>query len=137
MAVQEIADTTWTSSTVNSQTVYTSASGEVMASTDNSFVSGDITSNISGKKILVDFEVLVAYANVAATLILEGSLDGTNWGLVDTLDSDTEPDGTGRQLYVADLTSHTSIPLFRLHFNVGGLTVGGSGRCKFRYSFTA
>ena len=137
MAVQEIADTTWTSSTVNSQTVYTSADGEVMSSAANSFVSGDITSNLAGKKILVDFEILVAYSDVAATLILEGSLDGTNWGTISTLDSDTEPNSTGRQVYVADLTDHSSIPKFRLHFNAGGLTVGTTGKCKFRYAFTA
>jgi len=136
MAIQQISDTTWTSSTVNNQTVYTSAESQTIGSSD-SLVSGDITQNVSAKKFIVDFEITAAYNDVAAKLEVEGSLDGTNWGVVDTLDSDTDPHNTGRTVYVADLTSYTSIPLLRIHFNSGALGVGNSGKCKFRYAFTS
>lgn len=136
MAIQQISDTAFTSSTVNNQTVYTSAESQTIGSND-SLVSGDITQNVSAKKFILDFEITTAYNDVAAKLEVEGSLDGTNWGVVDSLSSDTDPHNTGRTLYIVDLTSYTSIPLLRIHFNSGALGVGTSGKCKFRYAFTS
>ena len=139
MAVVQISDTTWTSSTVNSQTLFTSATSQAASAVgaSNSLVSGNITSNLSGKKVLISHTIATGYANVAATLTLEGSFDGTNFGTVATLDSDTEPDVAATEVYVVDLTSYTSIPYFRIHFNASGLNLGtGSATSVFKYAYT-
>ena len=137
MAVVQISDTTWTSSTVNSQTIYTSATSQAVTSTDR-LVSGNITSDLAGSKILISHTIATGYANVAATLTLEGSCDGTNWGTLVTLDSDTEPDVAQTDVYLADLTSYTSIPYFRIHFNAGAANLGStSATSVFKYAFTA
>ena len=139
MAVIQISDTTWTSSTVNSQTVYTSATSQDAAAVgaSNSLVSGNITSNLAGKKILISHTIATGYADVAATITLEGSFDGTNWGSLVTLDSDTQPNVAAVETYVADLTNYTSIPYFRIHFNANGLNLGtGSATSVFKYAFT-
>ena len=137
MSVIQISDTTWTSSTVNSQTVYTSATSQAITST-NSLVSGNITSNLAGKKILISHTIATGYADVAATLTLEGSFDGTNFGNLVTLDSDTQPNDAGTEVYVADLTNYTSIPYFRIHFNAGAANLGStSATSSFKYAFTA
>ncbi len=137
MAVVQISDTTWTSSTVNSQTLYTSATSQAVTST-NSLVSGNITSNLSGKKVLISHTIATGYADVAATLTLEGSFDGTNWGTLVTLDSDTQPNVAATEVYVADLTDYTSIPYFRIHFNAGAANLGStSATSTFKYAYTA
>jgi len=137
MAVVQISDTTWTSSTVNSQTVFTSATSQAITST-NSLVSGNITSNLAGKKILISHTIATGYADVAATLVLEGSFDGTNFGTLVTLDSDTQPNVAATEVYVADLSSYTSIPYFRIHFNAGAADLGStSATSVFKYAYTA
>ena len=139
MAVVQISDTTWTSSTVNSQTVYTSATSQAASSVgaSNSLVSGNITSNLAGNKILISQTIATGYADVAATLTLEGSTDGTNWGTLVTLDSDTTPNVAQTDVYVVDLSSYTSIPYFRIHFNASGLNLGtGSATSVFKYGYT-
>jgi len=136
MAVVQISDTTWTSSTVNSQTVYTSATSQAITSTD-SLVSGNITSNLAGNKILISQTIATGYADVAATLTLEGSTDGTNWGTLVTLDADTTPNVAQTDVYVADLSSYTSIPYFRIHFNASALNLGStSATSVFKYAYT-
>ena len=136
MAVVQISDTTWTSSTVNSQTLYTSATSQAITTT-NSLVSGNITSNLSGKKILISQTIATGYADVAATLTLEGSFDGTNWGSLVTLDADTQPNVVATEVYTVDLTTYTSIPYFRIHFNAGAENLGStSATSVFKYAYT-
>tara|TARA_R100000234_G_scaffold120054_1_gene105132 strand:+ start:4414 stop:4719 length:306 start_codon:yes stop_codon:yes gene_type:complete len=101
-------------------------------------VSGNITSNLSGKKVLISHTIATGYADVAATLTLEGSFDGTNWGTLVTLDSDTQPNVAATEVYVADLTDYTSIPYFRIHFNAGAANLGStSATSTFKYAYTA
>jgi len=136
MAVVQISDTAWTSSTVNSQTIFTSATSQAVTGT-NSLVSGNITSNLAGKKVLISHAIATGYDDVVATLTLEGSFDGTNFGTLVTLDADTEPNSAATEVYVADLTSYTSIPYFRIHFNASGQNLGTtSATSTFKYAYT-
>ena len=136
MAVVQISDTTWTSSSVNNQTIYTSATSQTITTT-NSLVSGNITSNLSGNKILISHTIATGYADVAATLTLEGSFDGTNWGSLVTLDADTQPNVAATEVYTVDLSTYTSIPYFRIHFNAGAANLGSTSATSiFKYGYT-
>lgn len=92
--------------------------------------------NFMGTKFICGIQVTVAFADVAATLILQTSLDGTNWVDSDTLSTDTTPNVTGTYVYLADLTSVYS-PYARLIFNKGGLTINTTGKLKFLYAIPA
>lgn len=115
-------DTTGTNAATNY--IYSNYFGKSASLPHNSFM---------GSKIMVGINVTVAFSDVAATLIAQGSIDGTNWGLIDTLDTDTTPNVTGVQLYELDLTDW-QVPYVRLIFNVGGLNVGTSGKLRFLYA---
>ena len=92
-----------------------------------------IRNSFMGSKVLVGINITVAFEDVAATLILQVSFDGTNWYDLSTLDSDTTPNVTGVQTFLADFSS-TYAPYARLIFNKGGLDVGEAGTIKFMYA---
>ena len=92
-----------------------------------------IRNSFMGSKILVGINITVAFEDVAATLILQVSFDGTNWYDLSTLDSDATPNVTGVQTFLADFSS-TYAPYARLIFNKGGLDVGEAGTIKFMYA---
>lgn len=92
-----------------------------------------LRTNASGKKIVIGFNITVAFANVAATGTVEVSADGTNWATQSTFSQDLTPDVTGAQVYVLDLTA-TYAPYVRIKFNASGLKIERSGRVKFFYA---
>jgi hypothetical protein len=104
--------------------IYTQPFGSSATKIRNSFM---------GSKVLVGINITVAFEDVAATLILQVSFDGTNWYDLSTLDSDTTPNVTGVQTFLADFSS-TYAPYARLIFNEGGLDVGEAGTIKFMYA---
>lgn len=118
------------------------AESSVLAATTDALASPIIGSlsepknAFSNKKITVGLDVTVAFADVAATLIVEGSPDGTNWATVATASSDVDPHLTGVKIYLADLTG-IFVPFYRLILNKGGLIVGTSGKAKFIYAIPA
>tara|TARA_R100000995_G_scaffold65033_1_gene34083 strand:- start:10361 stop:10912 length:552 start_codon:yes stop_codon:yes gene_type:complete len=74
---------------------------------------------VNGKKIVVGFNITTAGANVTSDFHIEGSMDGKNWVMIgSSLDDDIEPDGTGVQLYTADLSDYT-LSWYRLVNNDG------------------
>lgn len=117
----------------NGYKVGTSATTAVQASTGDNSVSPVISNDLGDKKVLVGINVIVAYLDVAATLIVEGSTDASNWVTLATASSDVAPNVTGVKLYLVDLSSIRA-PYYRLKFNGGGLNVGTSGTLKFIYA---
>jgi len=89
-----------------------------------------INDQINGKKIAMGVNVVVGFDDVAATLLLEGSHDGTNFHTVDTLSSDTTPNVTGVKSYLADLTD-VKVPYLRMNFNGGTAAINTTGTLKF------
>jgi len=131
----EIQNKAFTSVTVGLHRVKTSALSDAMtASTSQSLASLPITDSLAGSKKVIEFVVETAFANVAATLILEGSLTGDVWTTLATISSDTEPDVVGTKVYTMDTSTYGSIPYVRFHFNPTGLTISSAGKCQFRYS---
>ena len=123
----------FTKVTKNGKLVGTSAETTVLAAATDNAVSPTITEALDNKKVLVGIQVTTAFSDVAATLIVEGSTDGTNWATLATASSDTTPNVAGVKLYLADL-SDIYAPYYRLNFNNGGLSAGTSGKLKFIYS---
>jgi hypothetical protein len=126
--------------------VGTSALSAVVAnSTDNivSRVFGDTATTadltlarndgLCGNKVIVGWITSVAFDNVVATCILQGSYDGTNWITLATVASDTTPDVTGTYQTLVDLTS-VKVPYLRLNFNPTGQAINTSGKLYFFYS---
>ena len=125
------------SATVAGYTVKTTPTTSALSSGTDTLVSTNIASNtdeIENKKIIMGMDVKVAFSNVAATLKVQASHNGTDWADVATLSSDTTPDVTGVKTFVADLTN-VYAPYFRLHFNDSGLNVGTSGTTQFFYAY--
>jgi hypothetical protein len=124
---------------------YTAASA-VLSNTANNLTSyfiGYTSTNtsiprnhFSGKKIYAGINISVAYADVNAVLLFEGSYDGTNWFTIATMDSDTTPNVTGVQMTQVDLTS-IHVPYYRLNFNSSGLNCGTDGKLAFLYCIPA
>tara|TARA_R100000234_G_scaffold89170_1_gene57512 strand:+ start:496 stop:909 length:414 start_codon:yes stop_codon:yes gene_type:complete len=127
----------FTGATVGSYSVKTSAESDTLAAGDNSLASVSITDKLAGNKIVVEQVITVAYADVAANLLVEGSLSGTSWATLATLSSDTTPNNTGTYVYAVDLTNFANVPYIRFHFNQNAQTVGQSGKCTFRYAVAA
>lgn len=94
--------------------------------------SAKIRNSFMGGKIMVGIQIDTAFADVEATLVTQISYDGTTWYTLETLDSDTTPNVTGLQMYVADFTN-VYAPYVRLAFNAGGLTIVTDGYLKFLY----
>lgn len=129
------------SSTVQGYTVLTSAESAVVGTATDSIASTTINStvhSIENKKIIMGIETTVAFADVAATLKVQASHNGTDWADVVTLSADTEPDASPVEVkpYLADLTDVFS-PFFRLVFNDpdGTLAIGTSGKLKFFFAY--
>lgn len=97
---------------------------------------GEVRNAFMGKKVLVGINITVAFADVNATVVSQISHDGVTWVDYATLDSDSTPNVTGVQLYLADFTS-TDAPYTRIAFNGGGLKIGNTGRVQFIYCVPA
>jgi len=137
----EVQSKAFSAATVGSYSVKTSAESDVLGAATNSLASVNLADDVSGKKIVVEMNVTVAFSDVAATLVVEGALSnpGTSysWATLDTLSADTTPNVTGPKVFVADLTNYVNIPYVRFHFNPGGLSVGTSGKAQFKYAIKA
>jgi len=125
----------WTKTTQNrEQTPYLVGESSTVVAMANSQVNSDnIVEDMGGKKQLVGINVTTAGSDVAATLIVQGSHNGTDWVTLATATEDTTPNVTGVKLALVDLTNIYT-PFYRLAFNAGGLTTGTTGRFKFIYS---
>jgi len=124
--------------TANGFTVQTTAESNVFTagSGAESLISPLISTNvdnINDKKLIMGLDVTVAYANVAATLVLQASHNGTDFVTYATLSADTEPDQTGVKLFVVD-TTNLFAPFYRLVFNPTTLNAGTSGKAKFFFA---
>ena len=123
----------WTKKSENGYLVGTSAETAVLPDATGNQVSPTITEELGNKKTLVGINVTTAFSDVASTLIVEGSTDGTNWCTLATASSDTTPNVTGVKLYLVDLSS-IKAPYYRLNHNAGGLSLGILGKLKFIYT---
>ena len=138
MAIQSL--TTWTETISGGYKTYESELAAVNSSTGDSVASAVINEDLNGKKVMIGFETTIAYADVAAVLSVEASMDGgTTYGVVATASSDTDPhDTAGQKYFSADLSDVNGMGPFRIHWNGGtGVTavnVATSGRCKLSYS---
>ena len=88
----------------------------------------------SNTKFMVGINVNIAFTGGAATLVVQGSGDGTNWVTVATASSNLSSviTGPGTTWYLVDLTS-IFLPYYRLVFNAGGATVNRVGRLQMMY----
>ena len=118
MAIEQQARD-WKSLTINSIVARKIDRSYALASGSNSIATNKITEDINGKKLIVAVSVEVAFADVAMVATIEGSLDGTNWMVVNKITSDLKPNILGVSFYTTDLTDHTSIPYYRVHINGG------------------
>jgi hypothetical protein len=138
MAIQALAS--WTETVSGGYKTYESELATVNGSTGDSVASAAIYDDLNGKVVLIGFETTIAYADVAAVLSVEGSLDGgSTWGVVATASADTDPhDTAGQKYFQADCSNVKGVGIFRIHFNGGtgvtGVNVATSGRCKLSYS---
>ena len=138
MAIQSL--TTWNETVSGGYKTYETELSAVHSSTGDSVASPAINDDLNEKKVMIGFETTVAYADVAAVLSVEASMDGgTTWGVVATASSDLDPhDTAGQKYFVADLSDVKGMGHFRIHMNGGtGVTavnMGTSGRCKLSYS---
>lgn len=126
-------------STVQGYTVLTSAISATLSGATDKIGSTTINSSthsIENKKIIMGIETTVAFADVAATLKIQASHNGTDWVDVVTLSADTEPNASPVEAkpYFGDLSNIFS-PFFRFIFNDGALSVGTSGRLKFFFAY--
>lgn len=120
--------------------VYTSAETAVLANATDNAVSLPLTSattplynGLNGNKVMMGVQVTTAFSDVAGEVILQGSMDGSNWVNISTIIADSTPNVTGVKLALADLTS-VKVPMYRLNFNSAGNSVGTSGKLKFLFS---
>lgn len=138
MAIQAL--TSWTETVSGGYKTYETEESAVNSSTGDSVASPTIYDDLNGRKVMIGFETTVAYADVAAVLSVEGSMDGgSTWGVVATASSDLDPhDTAGQKYFSADLSAVKGIGLFRIHFNggtgVATVNVGTSGKQKLSYS---
>lgn len=95
--------------------------------------SATFTLGIGLQRPIVQLVKTVAFSDVAATLKLQGSLDGTNWVTLETLDSDVTHT-TGTLVYFPDLTTKEA-PYYRFIFNDGSLAAGTAGRFKILFAY--
>ena len=124
--------------TVNGYTVKTTGTSSTLSGATDTLVSPNISANtdtIENKKIVAGIDIKVAFSDVAATLVLQVSHNGTDWADAVTISSDTTPNVTGVKTFLVDLTNIYA-PYFRIHFNPTGLSVGTSGTAQFFYAFT-
>jgi hypothetical protein len=89
--------------------------------------------NIGGRKILVGFDIKVAYADVVAILDVQGSVDGTNWTKLVEVTSDMTPNVTGATSFLVDLTN-IFCPYYRIIANRSGLNLATSGQMVLYYA---
>ena len=138
MAVQSL--TQWTETVSGGYKTYESEESTVNAGTGDSVTSAVINDDLNEKIVMIGFETTVAYADVAAVLSVEASMDGgTTWGVVATASADLDPhDTAGQKFFQADLSNVKGMGPFRIHFNGGtGVTavnVGTNGKQKLSYS---
>lgn len=92
-----------------------------------------VRNSMFGSKIPVAINITTAFADVVAILVTQISYDGTNWVTLETLDSDTTPNVTGIQTYLADFST-SKAPYARLLFNSSTLQINTTGRIKFMYA---
>jgi hypothetical protein len=120
--------------TVNTMEVGISATSTVNASTaDTVTLTIPNGHNIGGRKILVGYDIKVAYADVVAIMDVQGSVDGTNWTKLVEVDDDITPDVTGATSFLVDL-SDIYCPYYRIIANRSGLNMGTSGKMVIYFS---
>jgi hypothetical protein len=125
------------STLTNGYTVRTTPTTSALVSTGDTLVSQNINTNtdsIENKKIVMGFDVKVAYLNVGMSLELQVSHNGTDWAVAVTIDADIEENGTGVKTYLVDLTSIYA-PYARLICNRDGKNVGTSGTGQFFFAY--
>lgn len=105
---------------------YTVLTTDSISSAATPTYSETFTGTIGGQTPLINLVKTVAFSDVAATLVLQGSLDGTNWVDLHTIDSDVVHTA-GTIAYAPDLSVKTA-PYYRFKFNGGSLAAGTSGR---------
>jgi hypothetical protein len=126
--------------TVNGYTIRTTTTSTALSGTTNSLVSAIILPSadaIENKKIIMGLDIKVAFSDVQARLILQGSHNGTDWIDIASLSTDTTPNVTspsGVRPYFVDLTD-VYTPNFRLHFNSTTQNVGTSGTLQFFFAY--
>jgi len=120
----------YTEKTVNN---YLVGESEVLAMNGTTDVPGPvITTDLSGKKIVMGVNVSVAGGASAATFEIQYSHDGTNWTAVTEISSDIDADVIGVKSFLVDLTT-VAAPYYRLV--LGGVTsLGTTGRFTLFYA---
>lgn len=91
------------------------------------------TLTIGDQAPVVQLVKTVAFSDVAATLAIQGSLDGVNWTTISTLDADVVHT-VGTLVYYPDLNGKEA-PYYRFQFNGGSLAAGTAGRFKIVFAY--
>lgn len=112
---------------------FTIAETDVLATAATPTNTDAFTLTIGDQAPVVQLVKTVAFADVAATLTLQGSLDGTNWTTLATLDSDVVHTA-GTLVYYPDLNGKEA-PYYRFQFNGGSLAAGTAGRFKILFAY--
>jgi hypothetical protein len=114
-------------------TKYALLATDIFASAASATYSEVFEDTIGGQSPMVNLVKTVAFSDVAATLVLQGSLDGTNWVDLHTLDSDVVHTA-GTIAYAPDLSAKQA-PYYRFKFNGGNLAAGTAGRMYLQVAF--
>jgi len=135
----EVQSKAFTGATVGNYQVKGSTISDTLDAGDNSLASVSITDVLAGNKIVVELTILPAFADVAANLLVEGSLSAIagEWATLATLSSDTTPNVPGTYVYAVDLTDYANVPYIRFHFNQNAQTVAQLGKLIFRYAIAS
>jgi hypothetical protein len=88
------------------------------------------SAGIADQYLYVEAEKTVAFSDVAATVVLQGSFDGTSWFDLVTVSSDLVH-SVGKVVNYVDMRGKFA-PNYRLAFNTGSLAAGTAGRITFR-----
>lgn len=118
---------------LNNKNKYALLTTDVFASAATPTYSEVFEETVGMQAPIINLVKTVAFSDVAATLVLQGSLDGTNWVDLHTLDSDVVH-SAGTISYAPDLTAK-SAPYYRFKFNGGSLAAGTAGRMYLQVAF--
>jgi hypothetical protein len=83
--------------------------------------------------LYVESEKRIAFSDVAATVVIQGSFNGTDWFDLATANSDLVHTA-GKVVNYVDMRGKFA-PYYRVAFNTGSLAAGTAGRITFRVGF--
>lgn len=109
---------------------YVLLSTEEISTAATPVYTASFSAGIADQYLYVEADKRIAFSDVAATVVLQGSFDDTNWFDLATVSSDLAH-GAGKVTHYVDMRGKFA-PYYRLAFNTGSLAAGTAGRITFR-----